>query len=225
MSNDLSEMFDRAQVPGTSLKSERPPTPEQGAIFAHATDCPRNLIVRARAGTGKTTAIVGTCRRIKPHKRVIVFAFNTGIADELKTKQLPPNVFISTVHGFCWRAVLRAAPTKPELDKQREAMTDKKDCLVVLSEGCDTYDAVKLKIDSIFTDDEYGVVFSTVHKAKGLEAETVFILEPGLLGNTKRCRTDEQAQQEKNLEYVAITRAMRELIFVKSPAKKSQPSK
>lgn len=67
------------------------------------------------------------------------------------------------------------------------------------------------KISLIFTDTPKGIVLSTVHKSKGLEADTVFIIKPDEI----RLKTPipEAALQERNLEYIAYTRAKRRLIF------------
>jgi superfamily I DNA/RNA helicase len=70
---------------------------------------------------------------------------------------------------------------------------------------------MKKKIRQVFRDDIEGIMLSTVHKAKGLEAERVFIARPDLL--PMNASTKWQADQEKNLEYVAITRAKNELIY------------
>ena len=51
------------------------------------------------------------------------------------------------------------------------------------------------------------VEFSTVHRAKGLEAERIFILEPGKLPAIWDKQQSWQFEQEKNLLYVAITRS------------------
>ena len=51
-----------------------------------------------------------------------------------------------------------------------------------------------------------GPLLSTVHKAKGLEADEVFILNQSLF-NLKE-------QQEKNLFYVALTRSLKNLYFI-----------
>lgn len=53
---------------------------------------------------------------------------------------------------------------------------------------------------------QLGPRIATVHKAKGLEAPQVFILRPDLLPSP-RAMTPQTIQAEKNLQYVAITRA------------------
>ena len=55
--------------------------------------------------------------------------------------------------------------------------------LEVLSEGIIWKDDLIKKIDTIFTDsdDSSGICLSTIHKAKGLEADNVFILCPSLM--------------------------------------------
>jgi superfamily I DNA/RNA helicase len=82
-----------------------------------------------------------------------------------------------------------------------------------LSEGCTTIRELQDKIDAIFSDDAEGVVFSSIHKAKGLEAERVFILHPELMPHPM-AKQDWEQVQERNIEYVAITRTLSELIYV-----------
>ena len=55
------------------------------------------------------------------------------------------------------------------------------------------------------------VTLSTVHRAKGLEAERVIILRPDQL--PLAVTRDWEKRQELNLEYVALTRSRRELVF------------
>lgn len=60
-------------------------------------------------------------------------------------------------------------------------------------------------------------MLSTIHKAKGLENDRVFFLCPELIPS--RFATQPwQYEQERNLKYVAITRAKRELIYVSGGA-------
>jgi len=91
------------------------------------------------------------------------------------------------------------------------ALEDKVSVLLFLAKLSKNIEDLKLKIKTIFTDEIQGIVLSTVHKAKGLEAERVFIIRPDLLP-LPNARSWQWAQ-EKNLEYVAITRAILELVF------------
>ena len=79
-------------------------------------------------------------------------------------------------------------------------------------------DTTQLKsyINKIFSDDniENAVTLSTIHKAKGLEANRVIILLPHKLPLKFPHQQEWQLKQETNLKYVAITRARKELIFV-----------
>ena len=91
------------------------------------------------------------------------------------------------------------------------ALEDKVMTLLFLARLSDSVADLKNKIRTIFTDEIQGICLSTVHKIKGLEANRVFIIRPDLLPmqNVKNW----QYIQEKNLEYVAYTRAKLELIF------------
>jgi len=72
-------------------------------------------------------------------------------------------------------------------------------------------------IESIFNSKHSDVQLMTIHKSKGLESDRVFFIEK-LNGKnlipSKYSVTDGQLIQEKNLTFVAITRAKSELIFV-----------
>jgi len=71
-------------------------------------------------------------------------------------------------------------------------------------------------IESMFADNPNGTTtLATVHKSKGMEAPTVYILDKHLMPS-KYARQEWQMQQELNLQYVAITRSLDTLIFVDS---------
>lgn len=70
------------------------------------------------------------------------------------------------------------------------------------------------EIESLFSDGRASVILSTIHRAKGLEENRVFILYPERLVLTFAKQNDWQYEQELNGKYVALTRAMKELIFV-----------
>lgn len=102
-------------------------------------------------------------------------------------------------------------PQEFELVLGYVALKDKVNTLLFLARLSDSITDLKYKISTIFTDEIQGIVLATVHKVKGLEANRVFIIRPDLLPmqNAKSW----QYIQEKNLEYVAYTRAKMELIF------------
>lgn len=76
-------------------------------------------------------------------------------------------------------------------------------------------------IDEMFADDVAGVlVLSTIHKSKGREWQRVFWLDRAGTCPSKWARQAWQISQEKNLCYVAATRAISELIEIIVPPKK-----
>ncbi len=93
-------------------------------------------------------------------------------------------------------------------------LEDQCETIYALAEGCQTIDKLKEKTTSTFSDEREGVVFSSIHKAKGLEWESVHILEPHLLPHPMAKGTRD-LQQEQNIEYVAITRTKNNLYFVR----------
>lgn len=70
-------------------------------------------------------------------------------------------------------------------------------------------------ISGLFSDDRPGVMLSTVHKAKGLESERVFILRPEKLPLIWKGQKSWEQLQEMNLKYVAITRSLDTLVYVR----------
>lgn len=79
-------------------------------------------------------------------------------------------------------------------------------------------DAEELRaaIEELFIDeDRCKVVCSTIHKAKGLESEIVYIIKPELMPHPKAIKPH-FAEQEQNLRYVAYTRSKRVLVFVET---------
>jgi len=87
--------------------------------------------------------------------------------------------------------------------------------LEVLAEGVENVDDLIKKIDDVFSDKKKGgISLSTVHKAKGLEADRVFILCNSLMPS-KSAEKEWEKKQERNLMYVAYTRAKNYLSFLK----------
>lgn len=87
--------------------------------------------------------------------------------------------------------------------------------LEALSEDITTTDELLKKIDSIFSskNKNNGIALSTIHKAKGLEANNVFIACSSLMPS-KSAKLKWEINQERNLMYVAYTRAKNMLGFL-----------
>src|SRR5690606_5876326 len=76
------------------------------AIFAWFAGGQGNLIVRARAGTGKTTTIIEALKHA-PEQRILLAAFNKRIQVELQERISNPAVEALTLHGVGFAAVRR----------------------------------------------------------------------------------------------------------------------
>jgi DNA helicase-2/ATP-dependent DNA helicase PcrA len=87
--------------------------------------------------------------------------------------------------------------------------------LEILSEGLTTSDELIDRINNIFSDKKKneGVSLSTIHKAKGLEAENVYIVCESLMPS-KQAKKAWEREQERNLIYVAYTRSKNKLGFI-----------
>ncbi len=106
---------------------------------------------------------------------------------------------------------------------QAQNVADRAETLAVLCEGLSDLGALDRRIDSIFSDQVAGVVFSSIHKSKGLEADTVVWLQPSLCyffeGKAEEAGDKAGAESERCLQYVATTRAKKTLIYQPIPRK------
>lgn len=101
-----------------------------------------------------------------------------------------------------------------EEDPRIITVRDKAAAVITLFDVEDSESSLCHRIEDLFSDERTSVWLSTVHRAKGLEAERVMILNPSRIRLTL---TDpEAAQQEANLEYVALTRSKDTLTFITS---------
>lgn len=109
--------------------------------------------------------------------------------------------------------LLRAADAD---DAKIEAIYDKAATLRVVIQSCGatTIEQVEREIDGLFSGDGPCVLLSTVHRAKGIEADRVFVIDHGMWFHKKK--TLDAAEQETNIAYVSVTRAKKELVYVTS---------
>lgn len=133
-------------------------------------------------------------------EQLIALIEKLGVPDRDSTERLYNQLMI--YHAEQVQRLARA-----NREQMIEALNDRVETIKVLLENEATVGDVKRRIKSIFSDQVSGVMFSTIHKAKGLESLRVWILRPDLLPHPN-AKTPEAREQEANLEYVAITRAM-----------------
>ncbi len=107
--------------------------------------------------------------------------------------------------------------TQSEAEESNAVRTyvEKVQVIELLSNGLNEPMSVINKINAIFSDnaENGGIILSTIHKSKGLEADRVFIIHSELMPS-KFAKKAWERTQEKNLIYVAYTRAKSVLGFV-----------
>lgn len=100
-------------------------------------------------------------------------------------------------------------------EDQAQSLQDQVDTLLVIVSRV-PIDSLKQEIDDMFKDTVDGkLLLSSIHKAKGLEWDSVYLLDPDLLPS-RFAKKEWQIQQEHNLYYVAVTRARKRLCFINS---------
>lgn len=96
------------------------------------------------------------------------------------------------------------------LDAALDLLNDKSACIIAMAEGCLTDAELIGRINTLCQDSKDikvpSIMLSTVHKAKGLESDRVWLCE-----GTFQYRSDEDAR----VRYVALTRSKNELHLVK----------
>ena len=104
--------------------------------------------------------------------------------------------------------------TRQELErsKNEERVYDKAECLRALCAGRKTRDEAIAYAEHLFKQ-EGGIELLSIHKAKGLEWDVVYHLDPWRVPS-KFARSDEDLEQEANLRYVCETRFKKELYLI-----------
>ena len=121
------------------------------------------------------------------------------------------------LEDWCAREVAKWSSKHNE--QRAQAAEDRVACIFVVLDRLDedhrTVQDLIAAIDALFTDkpDARSITLSTVHKAKGLEAERVFVWRADLMPSPW-ARQEWAREQEDNITYVAWTRAKTELVLV-----------
>jgi DNA helicase II / ATP-dependent DNA helicase PcrA len=110
------------------------------------------------------------------------------------------------------RIVSEAVPSRSP-DREKAEWRTVVDAVITLALSCSSLDELEAKIaeqsKSLRSSPQHAVVLSTIHSAKGLEWDTVFMLgmEDGVLPHAN----SEDIEEERRVAYVGVTRAKRRL--------------
>lgn len=159
---------------------------------------------------------------IRAQKRVKVAGKDIGAGLKSILGKLTKAKRINSVPAFLeklatWEERECERAERGKMDSAVERVHDQADTLRTLSDGAPGLQDIEARIDALFTDDGLGdagyVICSSVHKAKGREANRVFVLRDTLYPKRKKT-TPAQEREERNIEYVSITRARNTLVWV-----------
>jgi hypothetical protein len=233
----FAEAVERANNDGTDIElpdgvdGKNRTLPVEGAkertTFAFLCRVNLPLVVTAYhlIGLGKKVCIIGREQIGEPLKQLCrdlcgTNPYEDGYTDRLTDKvddkgRIEQDGLMTRLNNY-----LRVQTEKfkdEEFKNKLEAIQQNVECLQVIAEKVmdDSVQSVVEQIDTLFSDEPApGVIsLSTVHRAKGLEWDVVFVLRPDLLPHPN-AKTPEEIQQEMNACYVAATRARNRLYYV-----------
>jgi superfamily I DNA/RNA helicase len=185
------------------------------------------------AGLDRADAIL--CRNNKPLVELAFRLIRSGVACHVEGRDIGANL-ITLINR--WKRVRSIVELTRRLEEYQERETEKalargremraqaiedavQTVLVIVEEmpAGSTLDDLRAKISSMFIDTKTGelaqtLTLATIHKAKGREWDRVFWLGRNLYQPSRFARQSWQQEQERNLMYVAATRAKQALIEV-----------
>lgn len=192
-----------------------------------------DLVAQAKPGdyvlSRKNAPLMSTCLRLLRAgipARIEGRDIGKGLAKmvkDLKARSVPD--FLKRLEAWRKKQAKRAEAKAKDVEAALQTIDDQYETLAALADGAANVDEILARCTALFEDavevikdaatgrdrivrnQKPAVVCSSVHKAKGLEADRVFILADTLL---KRADVEEQ-----NIEYVAVTRAKKHLTMVK----------
>jgi len=131
-----------------------------------------------------------------------------GIVKKLKARSVPE--CLTKLNKWADRQIRRMLAAGKE-EKDLALVTDQVETIQAIAEGATNVAEIITRLESLFADTDKGarpaVVLSSVHKAKGLEWDHVFVLRPTF-------RSTAGEGEEANIFYVAVTRAKKHLTLV-----------
>lgn len=179
---------------------------------------------------GGKTLVIG--RRTAPLVNTYLLLNQEGIQAVLKGSEIKQDLIdivkrVAKIPGFNFNFFLkylriyrqdRAEQIKQSSYSKRqiEYLNDQINSIesIFLKGGSTSIDELITEIEDSFQSNATSVTLCTVHKAKGLEADRVFIIAPNEIPLIREGQKDWEKEQEMHLKYVALTRSKSELYFV-----------
>jgi ATP-dependent DNA helicase UvrD/PcrA len=128
-----------------------------------------------------------------------------GMVRKLNAKSVPD--FLRKLHTWGEKQIKRVSVGR-NAESKAALVRDQVDCLSAIAEGAKSIFDIETRLNNLFADvggNKSFVVLSSVHKAKGLEWNRVFLLASTFRKN--------KGDEEANIYYVAVTRAKKHLTF------------
>lgn len=144
----------------------------------------------------------------------------TTLVEKLcKEPTAPVTELIARLDDWLAKETAKEQAKRHPSEDRLQGLEDKHSCLSCFCDGSSTVADVRRRIDAVFTEDKNapGIRLSSIHKAKGLEASRVFLLQPEgkeVMPKWLERKPEWEREQARNLLYVAITRAVEELVYV-----------
>ena len=135
------------------------------------------------------------------------------VVERITKKNLSSDEFISRLEKWKERELAK-------YPRRKRIIGEKFAVLTTLAKTRKDVEGVKKHLTKLYPDPNdksyrpADVHLSTAHRAKGKEWPQVLILDPQLFG--KYAKSEQEIEQEQNLAYVSVTRAMQELSFIES---------
>ncbi len=101
----------------------------QKDIYQEVENGSSNVVISAVAGSGKTTTLIECLNRLPLSNTSIFVAFNNGIVDELRSRVKRDGVNITTMHSFCWKALMTHYKYKCDLKPNKSMPFIKRVCM------------------------------------------------------------------------------------------------
>lgn len=171
------------------------------------------------------------CRNVKPLLEVYFHLITKGLKCSIKGKDIGKGLvdLLNECNGLTFDEIVVSLQLKTQ-NKLTEYLNrgisnpsryppfisfqEKSMSLQIILEHTQTKTKALEMLNTVFSDGHQGgITLSTIHKAKGLEANTVYFVDRKNIPS-EYAVTEDALKQEKNLLYVAMTRAKHNLYYI-----------